>query len=160
MARADHKEIKDAERCVLFIPTGSKKVQAAHKIVELDDHLMDPLRGTTIDKVYNGAVVMAVGCYGNAYLNPTLMDSQMGDTEDPHALDEEYWFLDSFREFLYEAQFDFDTGKVYAWRGTMVPRCEAIKEDEGTEHEYESRCYSLEWKGSLEELGNFNLDAA
>lgn len=141
------------------MPAENKKTQASHKIVELDDHLMDPLRGTTIDEVYSGEVVMAVGCYGNDYLNPTLMDSRLGTAADPHALDGEYWFLDSFREFLYEAQFDFDTGKVYVWRGTMVPRCEVVKEDEGTADEYESRYYSLEWTGLLEELGNFNLDA-
>jgi len=157
---ARRKEIKDAERCVLFIPGESKKSQASHVIIDISERYDTVLRGMVEDKVYDGAVVMAVGCYGSDHLNPTLMDSQMGVTEDPHALDSEHWFFEQFKAYLCEADFNFEPGKVYIWRGTLKALCEVAKEDEGTEHEYESRYYSLEWKGSLEELGNFNLDAA
>lgn len=154
---ARRKEIKDAERCVLFIPGESKKSQASHVIIDISERYDTVLRGMVEDKVYDGAVVMAVGCYGSDHLNPTLMDARLGNANE--ALSSAYWFLDQFKAYLFEADFNFEPGKVYIWRGTLKALCEVAKEDEGTEHEYESRCYSLEWKGSLEELGNFNLDA-
>lgn len=156
---ARRKEIKDAERCVLFIPGESKKSQAPHVIIDISERYDSSLLGVVVDKVYDGAVVLAVGCYGNDPLNPTLLDARLGNADADVDLSAAYWFLGQFRAYLCEAELNFESGKVYVWRGTLKALCEVAKEDEGTEHEYESRYYSLEWKGSLEELGNFNLDA-
>jgi len=64
------------------------------------------------NKKYKGRIVIAVGCYGNDHLNPTVLIAEFED------LDDSPWFFDALQEFIQDG-IQFDSGQVIEWKGSF-----------------------------------------
>ena len=111
--------------------------------------------------VMSGNVVMAVGCYGNDSLNPTIIAAEIGTADDPEKLSG-YWgplFLNSFGELMAESEFEMTEGKIYKWTGEAVytETERIVRDEEDPNDEYTETDCLLTYTGRFAEVGNFTL---
>jgi hypothetical protein len=63
------------------------------------------------NKTYRGTMVIAVGCYGDDPLNPTVLRTDWGD------LDSSPWWFGAMQDYI--GDLDLEEGRVYRWEGTF-----------------------------------------
>ena len=63
------------------------------------------------NRTYRGTMVIAVGCYGDDALNPTVIQTDWGE------LDSSPWWFDAMQRYI--SDLGLEEGKVYKWQGTF-----------------------------------------
>lgn len=64
------------------------------------------------NKTYRGYAIFTFGCFGSEYLNPTVLECELGIDSSP-------WFHSALIEFLETFGGEEATGRVYRWDGTF-----------------------------------------